>query len=148
MTRRSNFAFRLFAGYADGNRPSFFYIGGLDTLRGFDYRSILGDRVFVANIEYRFPLVDAFIGPFFDFRGIRGRIFLDVGGAWFEQFDQDFDFWNEDENRLEDGLSAYGWGLTVRFAGLDLNWDFAREWDFDQGSEDGFRTSFWIGTRF
>lgn len=148
LTRRSNFAFRLFAGYADGNRPSFFYIGGLDTLRGFDYRSILGDRVFVANIEYRFPLVDAFIGPFFDFRGIRGRIFLDVGGAWFEQFDQDFDFWNEDENRLEDGLSAYGWGLTVRFAGLDLNWDFAREWDFDQGSEDGFRTSFWIGTRF
>lgn len=148
VTRRSNFALRFFGGYADGNQPSFYYIGGLDTLRGFDYRSILGDRVFVVNLEYRFPLIDAFIGPFFDFRGIRGRVFLDIGGAWFDEFGQDFKFWNSDENRLQDALSSYGWGITVRFAGLDLNWDFARQWDFKDAVPGGFRSSFWIGTRF
>ncbi len=148
VTRRSNIALRFFGGYADGNQPSFYYVGGLDTLRGFNYRSILGDRVFVTNIEYRFPLLDAFIGPFFDFRGIRGRIFLDVGGAWFEQFGETFKFWNSDENRLQDAVSSYGWGLTVRFAGLDLNWDFSRQWDLKDSAEGGYRSSFWIGTRF
>jgi Tol biopolymer transport system component len=148
VSERTNLALRLFAGYADGNRSSFFYLGGLDTLRGFDFRSILGDRAFVANVEYRFPLIDALVGPFFDFRGIRGRIFLDVGGAWFEQFGEQFEFWDSDQNRLADALSAYGWGLTIRFGGIDLNWDFARRWDFKDGDPEGFSTSFWIGSRF
>ena len=89
-----------------------------------------------------------FVAPWLDVRGIRGRVFLDVGGAWFDQLDQDFDFWNSDENRLEDGLSSYGWGLTVRLIGLELNWDFAQVWDFEHRDPDGFSTSFWIGTRF
>ncbi len=148
VSQRTQFVVRVFAGYADGNAPGLYYLGGLDTLRAFDYRTILGDRAFAVNAEFRFPLVDAFIGPFWDFRGIRGRIFLDVGGAWLDFAGQEFEVWNSDENRLENALSSYGWGLTVRFAGLDLNWDFARQWDFKDGSEEGFRTSFWIGTRF
>jgi Tol biopolymer transport system component len=148
VSRRSNFAIRIFAGMTEGNQPSFFYIGGLDTIRGFDFRSIQGDRVFFGNFEYRFPLVDALVGPFYDFRGIRGRIFLDVGGAWFDQLDQDFDFLADGETRLEDGLSSYGWGITVLFAGLQLNWDFAQVWDFKDADDEGFQSSFWIGTRF
>ena len=148
VTRRSNLAIRIFAGMTEGNQPSFFYIGGLDTIRGFDFRSIRGDRVFFGNFEYRFPLVDALVGPFYDFRGIRGRLFLDVGGAWFDQLDQDFDFLADGETRLEDGLSSYGWGITVLFAGLQLNWDFAQVWDFKDADDEGFQSSFWIGTRF
>lgn len=149
VTQRSNFALRLFAGMIEGNTPGYFYIGGLDTVRGFDFRTILGDRAFVANAEFRFPLIDALIGPAFDFRGIRGRVFLDVGGAWFDQFDQDFDLWDSDESRLEDAVSSYGFGLTVQFIGLELNWDFAQQWDFkDSVGDDGFRSSFWIGSRF
>jgi Tol biopolymer transport system component len=146
LSERTQLALRLFGAYAEGNRTSFYYIGGLDTLRGIRYRSLLGDRAAFLNLEFRFPLIDAFVGPFFDFRGIRGRVFLDVGAAWFG--DQDFDFWNEDENRLEDGRSAYGWGLTVRFGGLDLNWDFSRTWDFKDHIDEKFGTAFWIGTRF
>ena len=149
VTQRSNFALRLFAGIIEGNVPGYFYIGGLDTVRGFDFRSILGDRAFVGNVEYRFPLVDALIGPAYDFRGIRGRIFLDVGGAWFDQFNQDFDFWDSEESRLQDAVSSYGFGLTVIFLGLELNWDFAQKWDFkDSVGDDGFSSSFWIGSRF
>ena len=36
------------------------------------------------------------------------------------------------------------------FSGLDLNWDFAKEWKTEAAEQDGgsFRTSFWIGSRF
>jgi hypothetical protein len=37
--------------------------------------------------------------------------------------------------------------VTARLFGLDLNWDFAKRWDFSE-SEDGFATSFWVGSRF
>lgn len=148
VTERSNFATRLFLGAAEGNLPNFYYLGGFDTLRGVPYRSLQGDRAFSLNIEYRFPLIDALKGPIFDFRGIRGRIFLDIAGAWFDSAGQTFDFWNAEERRLKDAQSSYGWGITVQLSGLDLNWDFARLWDLRSSLEKGSRTSFWIGTRF
>jgi hypothetical protein len=145
VSQRSNLAFRAFVGANEGNRPSPIYLGGMDTLRGIDYRSLTGDRAFFANAEYRFPLIDAVITPVLAFQGIRGVIFLDVGGAWYKDF-QSFDFYNSDTGRLRDGIAAYGWGVTVRFLGLDLNWDFARRWDLKDKLDS--RTSFWIGTRF
>jgi hypothetical protein len=146
LTRRSNFAFRLYGAESTGNRPTPYYIGGLDTLRGIDFRSFSGDRAFFSNLEFRFPLLDVVATPFLAFRGIRGVIFLDVGGAWYHNI-QSFRFYNGDTKRLQDAIAAYGWGFTVQFLGLDLNWDFARRWDLKQSSG-GFQTSFWIGTRF
>ncbi|MCM2269457.1 MAG: hypothetical protein NDJ75_05105 [Thermoanaerobaculia bacterium] len=154
LTRRSQIAFRAFGGYSSGNFPSVYAIGGLDTVRGFDFRSLVGDRAFYGNLELRFPLIDALIGPAFDFRGIRGRIFLDVGGAWRDYAGEEQEFCDAEAGlTVEFGggantCASYGWGFTVRFAGLDLNWDFAQAWDFDERLEDGFRTAFWIGTRF
>jgi hypothetical protein len=160
LSRRTSLAFRLFGGMADGDFPAPFYFGGLDTVRGFDFRELVGDRAFFANAELRFPLVDVLATPVLAFRGIRGRIFLDVGGAYFNDVGS-FRFWDSEENRLQDGISAYGWGITVDFGGLDLNWDFAQQWDFKEScgrgefggaclpeNDDGFRTSFWIGGRF
>ncbi|MFL6236079.1 MAG: hypothetical protein ACJ76N_23305 [Thermoanaerobaculia bacterium] len=146
VTRRSNFALRLFAGESTGNRPTPYYIGGLDTLRGIDFRSFSGDRAFFSNLEFRFPLLDVVATPFLAFRGIRGVIFFDVGGAWYHNL-QGFRFYNGDTKRLQDAIAAYGWGFTAQFLGLDLNWDFAKRYDFKQ-SQGGFVTSFWIGTRF
>jgi Tol biopolymer transport system component len=148
VSARSNLAARVFMGVSQGNFPSYFYLGGFDTLRGYDFRSIVGDRAFSVNLEYRFPLLDALISPVFDFRGIRGRVFLDVGGAWFNSLGQGFRFWDAKNHRLEDALSSYGWGLTVRFLGLDLNWDFAQAWDFQDSLRGGLHSEFWIGTRF
>lgn len=145
VTQRSNLAFRAFAGINEGNRPSPIYIGGMDTLRGIGFRTLTGDRAFFANMEYRFPLIDLVATPVLAFQGIRGVIFFDVGGAWYKDR-QSFEFYNSDTKRLQDGIAAYGWGLTVRFLGFDLNWDFAQRWDFKDKLEN--RTSFWIGTRF
>ena len=66
-------------------RPTVFYFGGLDTLRGYDYRSIIGNNVFYVNTEFRFPLVDVLATPILQFGGVRGRIFLDVGGGLAER---------------------------------------------------------------
>jgi Tol biopolymer transport system component len=147
VSQRTNFAFRLFGGVSNGNFPSYFYLGGLDTLRGYDFRTIVGDHAFVANAEFRFPLIDALVTPALDFRGIRGRIFLDVGGAWFSSYGQGFVFWDRDNKQFENARASYGWGITVRFLGLDLNWDFAKQWRVPN-AEAGFRSSFWIGRRF
>jgi WD40 repeat protein len=145
VTLRSNLALRLFGAMSSGNKPNVVFFGGLDTIRGTDFRSIAGDRGFFANIEYRFPLLDLVATPLLNFRGVRGNVFLDVGGAWFHKF-QDFKFYNSDTNRLQDAIAAYGWGFTLNFLGFDLNWDFAKQTDLkDAGS---FRTTFWIGTRF
>jgi Tol biopolymer transport system component len=148
VTTRSNFAFRAFAGASEGNQANTFFFGGLDTLRGVHFRSVNGDRGFFANLEYRFPLVDLLATPVIAFQGIRGIVFADVGGAWFNDFEH-FDFYNSDTKRLQDGVASYGWGLTARFLGLDLNWDFARLYKPPLGiSGKGFKTEFWIGTRF
>jgi hypothetical protein len=148
VSERSNLALRLYAGYAGGNQPIPMYFGGLDDLRGVDFRSMIGDRVFYTNLEYRFPLIDFLATPIFNFQGVRGRVFLDVGGAWFDEFGQDFEFWNGDENRLQDAVSSYGFGVTVNFMGIDLNWDFSQLWDFKDSVSDSFASQFWIGARF
>lgn len=145
VTLRSNLAVRVFGGVSDGKRPTPFYFGGIDTIRGVDFRSLVGDRAFFANVEYRFPLIDVLATPVLGFRGIRGNIFFDVGGAWFHKF-QKFTFYDSKNGRLKDAIAAYGWGVTFNFFGLELNWDFARPWDFKQSQK--IRTDFWVGYRF
>jgi len=146
LTQRSNFALRLFAGAAGGAAPLPYYFGGLDTVRGFDFRSLVGDRAAFANVEFRFPLVDLIATPVLGFQGIRGVVFFDIGGAYFRN-GPPFKFYNSDLHKLQDGVAAYGYGVTVNLLGLDVNWDFAKQYDFKQ-TQGGFRTSFWIGTRF
>ncbi len=148
LSQRSNLALRFYGGYTGGNQPIPLYFGGLDDLRGVNFRSMIGDRAFYTNLEYRFPLIDVLATPVLNFRSIRGRVFLDVGGAWFDMAGETFQFWNGDENRLEDAVSSYGLGFTVDFIGLDLNWDFAQLWDFKKKTKHGLSTQFWIGARF
>lgn len=142
-TARSLLAARVFAGYSDGNYPNFYYFGGLDTLRGYDFRTFLGDRAFFANFEFRFPLVDVIATPVFAITDVRGSLFFDVGGAFFDG--EDFNFVTD--GRLDDGAAAVGWGVSARLFGLELHWDFARRTDLDSIDEET-RTSFWIGQVF
>jgi len=156
FTNRMGLAFRAFAGSSWGQVPNVFFFGGLDDVRGFDFREFVGDRAFYTNLELRFPLIEAVVLPFFAVQGIRGRIFLDIGGAWFDYAGETFKFWDGDNNRLAPDdfrnqrrgpKSAYGWGFTANLLGLELNWDFAKRWD-GKDTLAGFQTSFWIGSRF
>jgi Tol biopolymer transport system component len=145
ITERSLLAFRVFGVRASGNLPNIYYFGGLDTLRGLDFRTSYGNTVAYANFEYRFPLIDFLAFPIGGFRNIRGHIFFDIGGAALEN--QTFRFWDASNHQLINGVASYGYGLQVQLFGLQLHWDFARLTDLKK-TLSGYRTSFFIGYEF
>jgi len=67
-------ALRAMGGYSASPLPSFdrYEIGGVATIRGYDYKEFSGDKMLVLNAEYRFPLAENF----------QGAIFTDWGNAW------------------------------------------------------------------
>jgi hypothetical protein len=86
FTRRSLLAFRLSGvlQYPDVVQPVYFTLGGMNQLRGYEFREFFGDNVAWMNLELRFPLVDSFRLPFgLELGPIRGFWFMDAGTAWF-----------------------------------------------------------------
>jgi outer membrane protein insertion porin family len=67
-------AVKVNAGYANANLPetSQFYVGGADSLRGYQDNEFQGNKMFTANAEYRFPIV----------KKVQGVVFTDAGNAW------------------------------------------------------------------
>ena len=143
LSSRTLLAARLFAGYSTGNLPNFYYFGGLNTLRGYDFRSIIGNQAAFANLEFRFPLIDILAMPFMVIQQVRGNLFFDIGGAKFSG--QPYKFIKG--GRLVNGAASVGYGLSLNLLGLELHWDFARRTDLKQ-SYGKYRTEFWIGETF
>ena len=141
LSRRTNLAFRAFGGISTGAVPTVYAFGGLDTLRGYDYRTLIGNRIYYLNSELRFPLIDVLItGIGLNFRGVRGRLFFDIGASYLEG--ENFSF--AEGGRLVGGRAAYGAGFTAYFLGIPWNVDFARPTDMRSSSGD-WQTTFYIG---
>jgi hypothetical protein len=153
LSRRNELAFRLFLGMADGNRPHIYAIGGLDTIRGLPTRALAGNRVGLANLEWRFPLIDRLDLSFLRLGGIRGRLFLDLGAAWYDVNGEEFNYLGEpgftlvEDGRLVDGVSSYGFGLTIYVFGIPMHWDWVQLWDFKDKIGDR-QVEFWMGFQF
>ena len=145
ITRRSLFAFRIFGGYSTGNFPDVYYFGGLDTLRGLDYRAVIGNSVLFGNFELRFPLIDYLVFPIGGLRDIRAHFFFDIGAGKLKG--QNYQFWDSSEHKLVDGQASYGVGFQVSFLGLELHWDFSRLTNL-QHTLSGVKTAFYIGPSF
>ena len=158
ITKRILLATRLYGAYSRGNAPDVYAFGGLDTLRGLDYRAQIGNTLAYANFEIRFPLIDYLILPVGGLRDIRGRVFFDVGGAALK--DQNFQFWSTKGCRdpqthvigndglcLVNGKASYGFGIEVNLLGLPLHWDFARLTNI-RHTLSSFKTAFYIGPTF
>jgi hypothetical protein len=146
LTRRSLIAWRVSGVYNAGDRETFYGFGGINQLRGFDFRDFFGSRLAWSNFELRFPLVDEMRFPFFGLRSIRGFLFTDVGAAWLKDdlwYDPEtqvfrvdpttgentipFKFWDSDNNRFQDARGSYGYGFQFFFiGGLQLNWSWAK----------------------
>ena len=79
------------AEHSGGDLPIYekFFLGGINTLRGFAYQSVSpkdengdlvgGERMFVANFEIRFPLYKK--------AGLTGVVFYDTGNSWADTYD-------------------------------------------------------------
>ena len=143
LTRRSLLAFRAFGVVNRGERQVFYGIGGLNTLRGYEFRSLFGSNVAMANVELRFPFVDELRFPIWPIRSIRGFLFLDSGTAWLPDgsfYDPDgffvrpgipFNWWDNENNRMQDLRASYGAGFQFLFlGGLQFNWSWSKRMDY------------------
>jgi outer membrane protein assembly factor BamA len=139
MTRRSLFAWRLFANYGMGDGARFHSVGGFNQIRGFEYREFFGDRVIFTNLEMRFPLVDTLGLPFGAIRNIRGVFFLDAGTAytqdgWFfdsqTNYFRKFKWYDKDEDIFVDLRASWGLGFSFSMGAFDLTWTFAQRFPF------------------
>ncbi len=109
-----------------GDNPSVFYVGGLNQLRGYDYLRFAGNRAWLANVEYRFPLIWEARAGDFALRHIRGLIFMDMGATWFKG--QEFKF--IEDGRLQTPVASFGAGFGVNMVGLPLWFFWAQRTDF------------------
>jgi Tol biopolymer transport system component len=149
LSRRYSLAARLMGGASVGPDPQRFYLGGSQTLRGYEYESMYGTRMALANLEMRIPFIDRLELAFPPIRiyGIRGAFFYDMGAAWSD--DRKFQGASRPETallRLEDLKASLGAGVRVNLypfmIKLDLAWptDLARirprpAFSFSLGSE-------------
>ncbi len=158
VTRRSTLAWRAATRYNAGDRENSYGFGGINQLRGYEFRDFAGSRLAWSNLEFRFPLVDELRFPILRLVQIRGFFFLDVGAAWYDDdffYDPEFispsgfkgdfrvdpsngerigfKFWDSDNDRLQDGRASYGTGFQFFFiGGLQFNWVWSRQMDYTQ----------------
>ena len=152
LTRRSTLAFRALGIVNTGGREIFYGLGGLNNLRGWEFRELYGSNVVNMNLELRFPFVDELRFPIGPFRNIRGFFFLDSGTAWLSDdqfYDPDlravrveptgfgsariigFDWFDNENDRLKDLRASYGMGFQFLFiGGLQFNWSWAKRFPY------------------
>jgi hypothetical protein len=66
-----------------GDVPDFIYFGGNSELRGYDYLQFIGSNTAFANMELRFPFIEAMLTPLGVLGGVRGVFFAGMGGSYF-----------------------------------------------------------------
>jgi hypothetical protein len=187
MTSRSLIALRLGAEIGSGDGAPLFGIGGINQIRGFRYREFIGDQAAWMNLELRFPLVDELAFPFGALRNIRGLFFFDIGAAWTQDglfwdnetaLFREYDFWDSEADRLQDGRASYGVGFSVQMGIFELIWNFSRRFPYaetkdtmacdgaldpnpfvraaatdvncflEETNDNNWRSDFWIGVPF
>jgi outer membrane protein insertion porin family len=123
-------AFRAKFGMISGTVPFFeqLFVGGADSLRGYQNQRFWGNRMILSTLEYRYPIQKSF--------NLVG--FVDYGGAW-GGYGNLRDFTQSDSMNLKLG---YGVGLAFRTPLGPIRIDFG----FNQDGER--RTHFTLGTSF
>lgn len=157
------FALRGAAGGSFGADPQNFFMGGTDNwinrrfsggrlpfnspedfafmafempMRGWAVSEVMGDKYFIANAEFRFPLLTALIaGPLpILIQGVNGAIFFDVGSAWYDEviFSQTA---LNGEKIPGNMLMSSGFGIRAYMLGIPWKVDIAWRNEIERWSE-------------
>jgi len=135
IRHRYALAQRFIAGASVGRDPRLFRFGGAFTYRGIDYGDLVGTRVLLGNLEFRFPLIEQLrLGwPLsLNLGGINGVLFLDGTTTW-EQGNAPRFFNATNGLRTQDLHLAFGAGARVNLGYFILRYDFGREHRIDGG---------------
>ncbi|HHH84573.1 MAG TPA: hypothetical protein ENL15_01310, partial [Firmicutes bacterium] len=152
VSRRMSLAQRLVYGESWGKDALLFKLGGINTVRGYDYQDLQGETMLMYNAEFRFPLVDYLLLalPGFGFPNIRGLFFYDM--AYVGPRDSDIKLFDNDKERLAFGPDVYGcYGLGLRYylPGLfNLKFDWAWKTDLAHTLSDKAVFHFGISSDF
>lgn len=118
-----NIALRLRGGTSTGLLPPMylFDLGGISTLRGFDFKEMTGDRMVLGNLEYRLGAGNS------GFLGLDIILFIDSGLAWFANENNKkyaYEYVEEQETtgdlRPEDTFEDLTWSSLKTDAGIGL----------------------------
>ena len=97
---------------------------------------MIGTRFFLANIEFRFPLVRYLILGWplpFGFQNVRGALFMDIGSAWSD--DSQWRPFAASESvglfRLDDMRAGFGIGARMNLGFFLLKYDVAWPTNFE-----------------
>ena len=95
VLRNQVLALHLATGLSAGTLPPHeqYRIGGAESLRGYDYGEFYGDKMVLANAEYRFQII----------KGLQGVVFADTGAAWLK----------DDPVNLADFSTGAGVGVRI-----------------------------------
>ncbi|HET6342518.1 MAG TPA: DPP IV N-terminal domain-containing protein [Gemmatimonadota bacterium] len=155
-SQHTTLAIRARGRLSHGDIPTFYYLGGPLSLRGYPRYTLNGSRTVLLNQEWRFPILppDRFrSGPAVLLaNGIWGAFFVDLGNAWVE------------DTRVENSegelvsvdwpglLGAYGATIKYPLIGpLILRFDWARRFDINDrrdlfpGEQNDVHFSFFVG---
>lgn len=131
LIQRPTLALRAKFGFISGTVPFFeqFFVGGTDSLRGYDNQRFWGSKSFLGTLEYRHPVQKSFTLA----------AFADYGGAW-GGYGNLNNFAQSDKAKLNLG---YGLGLGFKVQALG-----SIRIDFALNEEGGSRTHFSFGQSF
>jgi len=106
---------RLMVGSAEGVLPfqKEFQLGGLSTMRGYNYKSFQGNRLLLFNAEYNLN-PDLFSSDFLFFDNLNYIVFFDAGKAWQADPQQD-EKWYEGFSNLQWNDIKTDIGLALTF---------------------------------
>jgi len=164
LVRDYTLVLRLAGGFSEGKNKQKFFLGGVPNwlnnyfygdlrvehiediyfasfempLRGADYYSLEGNRFFMTNFEFRFPLIRHLLMGFplpIGFYNIGGAIFSDIGVAW-DKGDAIKNVLTIDQSKLltQHLFMSYGFGVRLNLGFLLLRFDLAWPTNFHRSA--------------
>ncbi|HYO46399.1 MAG TPA: BamA/TamA family outer membrane protein [Gemmatimonadota bacterium] len=156
----TTYAVRARGRFASGDVPTFYYLGGPSSLRGYPSYILNGTYSVLLNQEWRFPILRP--NPYLDgaailiANGIWGGLFVDVGNAWTEQ-----GLYEGDDGELQELgtwpglLGSYGASLRYPLGGpFVIRFDWARRFTIEEkrdlfpDGQDESHMAFFIGYNY
>jgi WD40 repeat protein len=132
---------RLIAGTSFGRDPRYFRLGGSFTYRGADFgdADLRGTRALLANLEFRFPLIEQLRLGWpgrITLGGINGVAFMDAATVWSQGRSPQF-LTTRGGLRTQDLRLAYGLGARVNLGYFILRYDFGQQTNLKQSTSTG-----------
>jgi hypothetical protein len=144
---RHSLAVKLVAARSSAANAQNFYIGGINSLRGYDDYEFHGRNLALASLEFRYPFIDHLViaSPVpLTLWGLRGVMFLDTGAAWDDSFRGVSN--GPDGRHLDDIRAGYGFGVRMNLSLFVVRVDWA--WPTDLRTTGEPVTHFALGAEF